>query len=338
MRRIPLVLVGAVVALLITAAPALAIWPTTCVEANDGFEFAAGRHENVGIYQRVFGNAAAAEAACRNDHRGDIQGAFGWALQDGQPQPTANPREHPDWQRVRDAAQARSTNSSLSATIADSVIQRGAVDAFLRGVDDGVKYGGWPCQWRSATCPISPEQPAEPPPAATAGPLLDAGLRPAWRVLMDSEPGSWLPRVIGSEAVAQVIWADDLPNDSYAGWAPDSGSIGINSRFAGERPAALATLIAHEFWHALQPASSDTFDQCVAEEVRAFITQSVVWLDVRPSDSPRTSLERSLESMMNAWLDDPGDGGDSPLEDISGYPGLRNLVLYGYGYATICAA
>ena len=89
MRRIPPVLVGAVVALLITAAPALAIWPTTCVEANDAFEYsAARRHENVGIYQRVFGNAAAAEAACRNDHRGDIQGAFGWALQDGQPQPT----------------------------------------------------------------------------------------------------------------------------------------------------------------------------------------------------------------------------------------------------------
>ena len=53
-------------------------WPTDCVELNDIVENHLGNHGNVGIYQRTFG--AQAETACRNDHREDVRGVFGWAF------------------------------------------------------------------------------------------------------------------------------------------------------------------------------------------------------------------------------------------------------------------
>lgn len=53
-------------------------WPTDCVDLNDIVENHLGNHGNVGIYQRTFG--AEAEAACRNDHREDVRGVFGWAF------------------------------------------------------------------------------------------------------------------------------------------------------------------------------------------------------------------------------------------------------------------
>ncbi len=64
------------------ASTALAQWPTTCVELNDLAEAAAGRHHNVGIYQRSVSppSLQAAEAACQHDHRTDVQRSFAWAL------------------------------------------------------------------------------------------------------------------------------------------------------------------------------------------------------------------------------------------------------------------
>ena len=60
-------------------------WPSSCVELNDIVENHLGNHNNVEIYQRVFGDQA--EAACRNDHRGDVRGVFGWAFGLAAPQP-----------------------------------------------------------------------------------------------------------------------------------------------------------------------------------------------------------------------------------------------------------
>ena len=57
--------------------PAMA-WPSDCVTLNDIVENHLGNHGNVGIYQRTFG--AEAEGACRNDHRDDVRGVFGWAF------------------------------------------------------------------------------------------------------------------------------------------------------------------------------------------------------------------------------------------------------------------
>ena len=53
-------------------------WPPTCIDLNDVVETHLGNLGNVGIYQRTFGDHA--EAACRNDHRADVQATFGWAL------------------------------------------------------------------------------------------------------------------------------------------------------------------------------------------------------------------------------------------------------------------
>lgn len=80
MRCVRIVLSGVVAAVAAfgLATPALAQWPTTCVDLNDIVEAHLGNHGNVGIYQRVFGDQA--EQSCQNDHRGDVRGVFGWAF------------------------------------------------------------------------------------------------------------------------------------------------------------------------------------------------------------------------------------------------------------------
>ncbi len=58
--------------------PGLAQWPTMCVELNDIVYAHLGSDRNVGGYPRVLGEQA--EAACRNDHRADVQRIFAWAI------------------------------------------------------------------------------------------------------------------------------------------------------------------------------------------------------------------------------------------------------------------
>ena len=81
MRRIRAILIAAVVAVAAAATlatPVFAQWPTTCVDLNDIVENHLGRDNNVGIYQRAFGDQA--EAGCQGDHREDVRGVFGWAF------------------------------------------------------------------------------------------------------------------------------------------------------------------------------------------------------------------------------------------------------------------
>ncbi len=52
-------------------------WPETCVQLNDIVEGQLGNDQNVGIYQRAFGEQA--EAGCRQDHADDVREVFGWA-------------------------------------------------------------------------------------------------------------------------------------------------------------------------------------------------------------------------------------------------------------------
>ena len=60
------------------ATPAPQQWPTTCVDLNDIVEAHLGNDDNVGIYQRVFGDQA--EHGCQNDHRDDVRAVFSWAF------------------------------------------------------------------------------------------------------------------------------------------------------------------------------------------------------------------------------------------------------------------
>ena len=63
----------------VLAVPAAsAQWPTTCVALNDQSEAALGNYQNVGIYQRVFGDQA--EAACQRDHLDNVRRTFWWAI------------------------------------------------------------------------------------------------------------------------------------------------------------------------------------------------------------------------------------------------------------------
>ena len=66
---------------ILLAAPSVAPqlgWPTTCIDLNDIVENHLGNDNNVGIYQRAFGDQA--EAGCRGDHREDVRGVFAWAF------------------------------------------------------------------------------------------------------------------------------------------------------------------------------------------------------------------------------------------------------------------
>ena len=151
-------------------------WPTSCVALNDLAEAARGNPGNVGIYQQVYPDDAEAERACRSDHRDDVIATFAWALPAQVPEPTPDPEpeatpapasippaEHPDYQRVRDAAFARSGDAALADAVAADVIERGTFDSFLRGADAGVQFGQWNCSVRSAACPLAPEAPPAPP-------------------------------------------------------------------------------------------------------------------------------------------------------------------------------
>ena len=145
-------------------------WPTSCVALNDLAEAARGNSGNVGLYQRTFTDDAEAERACRTDHRRDVRRTFAWAIPVQVPDPTPEPApeatpaprstpptEHPDYQRVRNAAFARSGDANLANAVASDVIERGAIDSFLHGTDSGVQFGRWNCPLRSAACPLAPE-------------------------------------------------------------------------------------------------------------------------------------------------------------------------------------
>ncbi|MCY3959520.1 MAG: fibronectin type III domain-containing protein [Chloroflexi bacterium] len=77
-RRAASLLIATMALVTLGVAIAQAQWPTTCVELNDLAEAAAGNHQNVGIYQRAYGDQA--EAQCQSDHRDDVRRTFAWAL------------------------------------------------------------------------------------------------------------------------------------------------------------------------------------------------------------------------------------------------------------------
>lgn len=91
MRYVRAFIVG-LCAFALLAPTALAQWPTTCVELNDIVEAHLGNDENVGIYQRVFGDQA--EQACQNDHRDDVRSVFAWAIGSA-PQPASTTQPAP---------------------------------------------------------------------------------------------------------------------------------------------------------------------------------------------------------------------------------------------------
>lgn len=128
-------------------------WPTSCIDLNDIVEAHLGRTDNVGIYQRTFGDQA--EQACRNDHLQDVRDAFAWAIPASPAEtpapmattPDSSVRSHHYWAQVRDAALQRGAPQAEAERIADHVIELtlqtngGQAVAFINGTLPTVAYG-----------------------------------------------------------------------------------------------------------------------------------------------------------------------------------------------------
>ena len=403
MRRCLLAVFAALVLLIVSAAAAAADWPTTCVELNDLAEAAAGRHENVGIYQRVAG--ANAEAACQHDHRHDVQRAFAWALGGSGaaisgtwpttcvtlndlaeaaaarpdnvgiyqrifvhdfeaeracradhradvvetfawaiPPPTSAvaptpaiapgpaPHDHPDYARVWDVAYARSGDALQAAAIAADVVGRYAVEAFLHGYDDGVQYGRWDCQWQSPACPLAPERPPPPP-----EPRVDPGLRDAWSLLMSTDTGTYFRQWPEYATVRVRFDVSTSSHTSYGYYSARTHTIGVHPDLWYERADVVAVTLAHELWHAVSPIPRPRdFSGCVADEVWAFIMQTLVFGELLgPWFEPWTDFEWDMWSAYDTVLTRPHGRIDFDT-DVSDWPRVLNHVLYDRGYITSC--
>ena len=330
-----------------------AIWPTTCVEANDAFERDAGRHENVGIYQRVFGDEQAAEAACRRDHRDDIRATFWWAFQDGDSAPQSPPTTNPPtpdstFNQVRAVAIARGAGESFARWIANDVIARSTVDAFLRGQDEGVQYGQYDCEatWRSqAACPLAPA--TQPTPAASSPsdrpsptPIdqfhVDPALADAWRMLTTSETGTLLIRRLGTQPLS-VKLDSRVPDHAFAGYYSEISTIGVGRRVLSERTAVIAVMLSHELWHAVSPIPRPRdFDGCVADEVWAFVTQGIVWQELLGDSAfPVTDFELAMWSAYDVLRNSEWGALDFD-RDVQDWQDMLYHVLFDRNYVELC--
>ena len=132
-RRLITAVCLALVATALTWGAAAAQWPTTCVELNDIVEAHLGNDNNVGIYQRVFGDQA--EQACRNDHLADVRATFGWAVGGDEPATAPAP---PSTASPASGVWLPDTGLWLS-NLSGTAITVHAVEAHTRGAvsDDG---------------------------------------------------------------------------------------------------------------------------------------------------------------------------------------------------------
>ncbi|MDE2902572.1 MAG: hypothetical protein OXP73_06040 [Chloroflexota bacterium] len=349
MLAIPRALALAVALGVLTLASAAAHHATPCINANDAYELAAGREQNVGIYPRVYGDVRVAEAVCQHEHRD--QRRFTWrhehppASTPAPPPPAApDPTTHPDYGRVYEVAQARSGQPELAARMAADVIGRGAVDAFLRGTDSGVLYGAWACPWQSSACPLAPVYvpPPEPsPPPVARGPQIDPGLQPAWDILRSIQLWDFFRLQPGHDTVNVRFDIDGrfAVGIVSAAYHPRSHTILVNPARRHANPGVLAVTIAHELWHAVSPFGwPRNFDACVVDEVWAFITQGLAWHGIfghtgPPADDFAWSTWRAYDVLVSH----PRGAADFD-SDVSDWPDMLSYVLFTRDYVERCAA
>ncbi len=293
-------------------------WPTTCVALNDLAEAAAGNPGNVGIYQRAFAQDSEAERVCRADHRANVIATFAWAIPAPVPEPTpqpvpeatptprsTSPTEHPDYQRVRSAALARSGDAALADAVAADVIGRGAIDSFLRGTDAGVQFGQWNCPSRSAACPLAPEATSAPPP-----PQVDEGDR--------SRAPRTVPSIRLSDLVSRLdvsIWDGgvlDLSNlaadQTYEVLVSSSnpGVVGIGDCLGPSEWTTFTGSTSRSFWFVMRGcalgnatvtievrlAGASSAAASLNHHVTTFVVTSV-------PDFQRESLERAMQEVRD---------------------------------------
>ena len=310
MRRLFPSLLAAFVAIAVTVGPALAIWPTTCVEANDSFEYAAARYGNVGIYQRVYGNAQAAESACRRDHHADIRAAFWWAVQGVDREPPTQPTPPP-------------TQPSPVPVAPPAAVPAPVVCLHM---DRDPNFT------RSADCPY-------------VG--IDEGLLEAYKLMGRVDIPKWLASfglnhwdADGSHInTVWIRWADIPDRRDFRTYADYDGyrNIRVSDRLRGLPDAALAALIAHELSHA-SARTGNSFNDCVWSETLAFVTAAVVWAALGGSHSG-SDYEQALFKLVEVidrQTAQPGWRGNGD-KDLSEWHLLTSHVLYDRGYDDQCS-
>ena len=162
MRRLAAITVLALAALLLASTPTFAQWPTTCVEFNDIVESVYGNYDNLGLYQKTYGDQA--EQACRAEHRAGVRQAFRWLIDDFEGEqtsavtiivPALEPPLHAvAYYSIRDIALARGASETTARAVAALVAANGDTEAFHRGELASVPYGLYNCRWNSPQCPL----------------------------------------------------------------------------------------------------------------------------------------------------------------------------------------
>ncbi len=286
-------------------------WPTSCVALNDLAEAARGDPRNVGIYQRAFTGDAEAERACRTDHRRDVRGTFAWAIPEPTPEPVPEatptpgsipPTEHPDYQRVRNAAFARSGDANLSNAVAADVIERGAIDSFLHGTDSGVQFGRWNCPRRSAACPLAPEAPQIDQGAQSQAPEAAPGVRISdlvERITVSYWDGGTLHLSnLDADQTYEVLVTSNNPSVvgirdclGASEWTTFTGSASRNLRF-GMRGCMVgsATVTVQ-----VRPAGASSAAASVSQHVTVEPIPDWVWAQ------HRASAEEGMQSVRDAF-------------------------------------
>ena len=296
-------------------------WPTSCVALNDLAEAARSNPGNVGIYQRAYPDDAEAERACRSDHRADVRATFAWAIPAQVPDPTPEPEpeatppppsvpptEHPDYQRVRSAALARSGDADLADAVASDVIGRGAIDSFLRGTDAGVQYGQWNCPSRSAACPLAPEAATTPPP-----PPLDQGAQSQapgtapsirlWDLVEQITVSIWdggtldlanleadqIYEVLVSSSSSSIVGIGDCLGASE--WGTFTGSTSLSLRFVMRGCSPGNATVSIE----VRPAGADSAAASVSHHVTVQPIPDYVW------EQFGASAEEAMQSVRDAF-------------------------------------
>lgn len=162
MRRLAAIAILTLTTLLIASTPTFAQWPTTCVEFNDIVESVHGNYDNLGLYQKTYGDQA--EQACRAEHREELRQAFHWLIDGDEGEqtnavtvvvPELEPPLHAvAYYSVRDVALARSASETTARAVAALVAANGDTEAFLRGELATVPYGQFSCHWNTPQCPL----------------------------------------------------------------------------------------------------------------------------------------------------------------------------------------
>ena len=289
-------------------------WPTSYVALNDLAEAAAGNPGNVGIYQRGFTRVAEAERACRTDHRADVLATFAWAIPDPVPDPTPEPApaasptpqstlqstlpaEHPDYLRVWNVAFARSGDADRADAVAANVVERAAIDSFLRGTDAGVQFGQWKCPSRNAACPLAPEATSVP-----QTPQTPPGIR-LWdlvsRITVSYLDGGTLDlsnldadqtyEVLVSSSSPRIVGIGDCLGASE--WGTFTGSASLSLRFVMRGCTVGDATVTVE----VRPAGADSAAASVSHHVTVEPIPDFVW------ERHRASAEEDMQSVRDAF-------------------------------------